>query len=406
MKRPPGMDIDMAGLLAHAAWLRDLARALVRGADADDLVQETWLAALRAPPDRTRPPRPWLGQVLRNRWRMDARSSARRLERERDPDAEHAASPRNDAHDVLERAEIQRRIGDLVMALEEPYRSAILLRYFEGQLAKDIARSLGVPAGTVRWRITEGLSRLRARLDQAAGGDPERSRAWLLAVGAPSGDGMGDPRGLTGAAKPVRRSGIAHGGAALFVVGGVACLIVAGATIATRAFRSHGHVDRPRASASNPTFDKKPTAKEDQTMQTKLRQAAVLFGAALPALVASAKSGGRELTRDENIAFCVHRWERMAACKEEFADYFAGKQPPERREYHRARFITKAIEAGTGPIEPRQQNCAESVDRVQPKMTTGDIEKLDSCLAKTDCKAMVECMTPSLDNAPPKPPAL
>src|SRR5205814_10341316 len=38
-------------LLAHAGWVRALARELVRDAStADDLVQETWLAALRHPP--------------------------------------------------------------------------------------------------------------------------------------------------------------------------------------------------------------------------------------------------------------------------------------------------------------------------------------------------------------------
>jgi len=100
-------------------------------------------------------------------------------------------------------------------------------------------------------------------------------------------------------------------------------------------------------------------------------ESATLFGAAVPALVASAQTGGRELTRDEQIDFCVHRWERMAACKEGFADYFSNKGPPDRRQAHRARFIEKALEAGTGPIEPRRLNCAESVDRVQPRTTAG-----------------------------------
>ena len=38
-------------LLRHSAWVQALARTLVRDADlAEDLVQETWLAALRRPP--------------------------------------------------------------------------------------------------------------------------------------------------------------------------------------------------------------------------------------------------------------------------------------------------------------------------------------------------------------------
>ena len=54
-------------LLAETAWMRTLARALVRDADAaDDLVQDTVVAALRAKPELDRGLRPWLGRVLRN----------------------------------------------------------------------------------------------------------------------------------------------------------------------------------------------------------------------------------------------------------------------------------------------------------------------------------------------------
>src|SRR6185436_13028743 len=53
--------------LAHSRWLSKLARSLVvEEATADDLVQQTWFAALRNPPQRGRPARPWLARVLRN----------------------------------------------------------------------------------------------------------------------------------------------------------------------------------------------------------------------------------------------------------------------------------------------------------------------------------------------------
>ena len=54
-------------LLAHAAWLRRLAEVLTRGdADAEDLVQETWLAALRSPPSRLDACGPALNMVYGN----------------------------------------------------------------------------------------------------------------------------------------------------------------------------------------------------------------------------------------------------------------------------------------------------------------------------------------------------
>src|SRR6478735_4000439 len=72
--------IDPSELLEHASWLRKLARTLVSDG-ADDLVQDTWVAALRTPPERAAGPRPWLRAVLTNaarlRWRGDASRAAR-----------------------------------------------------------------------------------------------------------------------------------------------------------------------------------------------------------------------------------------------------------------------------------------------------------------------------------------
>jgi predicted RNA polymerase sigma factor len=59
--------VTIADLLAHTAWARRLARSLTADADAaDDLVQETWIAATQHPPATDRPLRPWLAVVLRN----------------------------------------------------------------------------------------------------------------------------------------------------------------------------------------------------------------------------------------------------------------------------------------------------------------------------------------------------
>jgi hypothetical protein len=65
------------------------------------------------------------------------------------------------------------------MALDAPFRRAILLRYLEGRPAPEIARMLGVPEGTVRWRIKEALDRLRADLDARIEGG---RKAWLALI--------------------------------------------------------------------------------------------------------------------------------------------------------------------------------------------------------------------------------
>src|SRR2546421_12875536 len=62
-------------LLAHAGWLHRLAARLVSSAEADDVVQDTWVAAMRSPPSRDRPARPWLAPVMRNLARNRARTA-------------------------------------------------------------------------------------------------------------------------------------------------------------------------------------------------------------------------------------------------------------------------------------------------------------------------------------------
>jgi RNA polymerase sigma factor (sigma-70 family) len=163
-------------LLAEAAWLRELAVRLAGDADAaDDLVQETWMAAMRGAPERRESARPWLATVLRNAWRMRARSEGRRSAREQ------AAAVLGDEvptpETLLERAEAQRMLADLVLRLDDPYRTTVLLHFGEGLSLADIARAQGIPASTVRWRLKTALDQLRDRLDATTGG----RRHWALA---------------------------------------------------------------------------------------------------------------------------------------------------------------------------------------------------------------------------------
>ncbi|MFT3697481.1 MAG: sigma-70 family RNA polymerase sigma factor [Kofleriaceae bacterium] len=154
----------MDAIVAELEGLRALARALVRD-DADDLIQDTAIAAIEHPPELDRPVRPWLARVLRNRWKMDRRAASRRMARELavvdDREVEVAG-------DAIDRARAVEKLSAALVALEEPFRTAIVRRYFDGVSAADIARALDVPAGTVRWRIKTGLERLRAALDDEA----------------------------------------------------------------------------------------------------------------------------------------------------------------------------------------------------------------------------------------------
>src|SRR3954469_707287 len=166
-------------VLQELDGLRALARSLVHGdADADDLLQDTAVAALQHPPLADhRPVRAWLGAVLRNRWRMDRRSARRRQAREHavavvvaEPAAGAAPAPTAG----IDRGRALEKLATALVALDEPFRTAVVRRYLDGHTAAQIARDLGVPPGTVRWRLATGLARLRAALD-------ERSPRWPAA---------------------------------------------------------------------------------------------------------------------------------------------------------------------------------------------------------------------------------
>ena len=166
-------------LLAHTAWLRRLALRLVGDADAaDDLVQETWIAAAKRSPEARDSLRPWLAKVLRDAFRMRARSEGRRSAREQAASLVTSEVPTPER--LLARAEAHQRLATLVLELEEPYRSAVLLHFFEGVSLADIARVQGIPAGTVRWRVKVAVNRLRAELDRS--GDRKQWAVALLAL--------------------------------------------------------------------------------------------------------------------------------------------------------------------------------------------------------------------------------
>ncbi len=168
-------------LLRHADWVRALARRLTGDDElADDLAQETWVAALRNPPASETPARTWLARVLRNFARQERRGAGHRVDRER-------ASARPEAllsgEEVVSRVEAQRELVEEALALDDPLRQRLFERYFEGLSAVEIARLRGVPAGTVRWQLKQAVEELRDRLDRRHGGD---RRAWLALL-APLG---------------------------------------------------------------------------------------------------------------------------------------------------------------------------------------------------------------------------
>lgn len=181
-------DSNLDALLEHSGWVRALAASLSRDPGlADDIVQETWISAMRRGPRDERSPRGWLATLLRRQLRQVRRGDERRARREKD----HArALALASTAEVVERAESHRNLVQAVLDLREPFRSTVLLRYLEERTPEEIATRMGVPVSTVHSRLGRGLAALRERF----GRDPDARPGlfgfllWLR-VGRPRASG-------------------------------------------------------------------------------------------------------------------------------------------------------------------------------------------------------------------------
>ena len=175
----------LEALLAHRAWVRSLARRLADNAvDADDLEQDAWLAAARARPHDGVGIRAWFAKVMRNRAAERHRLEVRRTTRET---AVARPETTSGGSALVVDAESHARVVLAVLALDEPYRETVLLRFYEGLPPREVARRMGVPVDTVRTRLRRAAETLRAAL----GGERDDwlgALAPLIAVphGAPS----------------------------------------------------------------------------------------------------------------------------------------------------------------------------------------------------------------------------
>lgn len=176
MPEPSAATVDR--LLAHRAGAKRVAWAVAAAPeDVEDATQDAWVAFLERPPPSEDNPEGWFATVTRHAFLRRRRTAGRVARRE-------AAVARRDERpatvDVVARAEAARRVAAAVLALDEPYRTALLLRYYDGLPPRDVAARTGAPVATVRTRLARGIARLRAALATRTGG-----RASYLAAVAP-----------------------------------------------------------------------------------------------------------------------------------------------------------------------------------------------------------------------------
>jgi RNA polymerase sigma-70 factor (ECF subfamily) len=147
--------------MPHLDAAYNLALVLLRNRqDAEDVVQESYLRALRAFPGyRGGSSRPWLLTIVRNTsftWLRNNR--VRGSSTEYHEELHISADPTPEAESIgHERANAVTRC---VQQLPPDFREAIVLREMEDLSYQEIAEITGIPRGTVMSR----LSRARARL--------------------------------------------------------------------------------------------------------------------------------------------------------------------------------------------------------------------------------------------------
>lgn len=156
--------------LLEAAWIRPLARHLVfDGNEVDDVIQDAWVKLLEARPGSIVDPKRWFASALRGVAANKARGNRSRTAREK-------ATAR--AESVEAQAECHQDLVAQVLKLDEPYKTTVLLRYFEGLAPREIAKQQGVPVGTVKSQLHRALGKLRVELD----GEYGDRNSWALAI--------------------------------------------------------------------------------------------------------------------------------------------------------------------------------------------------------------------------------
>lgn len=166
--------------LSHLDRLYSAALRMTRNsADAEDLVQETYVKALRGR-DSFKPRtnmKAWLYRILTNTYINSYRKAVRSPQMSGDEEVTDWQLARAASHDSqgLRSAEMEalENIPDAAVAaaiadLAENYRLAVYLSDVEGFSYKEIATIMDTPIGTVMSRLNRGRSQLRKALAEYA----------------------------------------------------------------------------------------------------------------------------------------------------------------------------------------------------------------------------------------------
>ena len=148
---------------------------------AEDLSQETFSRVFSHRHDFASTGRfsTWLWRIALNLCHDELRRRQRRGEVALSPDdgeatravdsgPSEARSSAKGPDEVLESMERAELVRSAVMGLPEHYRTVVILRHYEGLRFAEIAEVLGIPEGTAKSRMAEGLTLLAGRIQRGS----------------------------------------------------------------------------------------------------------------------------------------------------------------------------------------------------------------------------------------------
>lgn len=158
---------------AHAAAVWRVAWRIVRHReDAEDVVQETFLAAFRSMPEFRGEAAfsTWLHQIARSRalnHLQRASERGRRASAPLDADREESVPDRREPSPLraLESKELLRRLAECFEKLPAPWKAVLALRDAESLSYEAIAEAVGIELGTVRSRLARARFALKDCVD-------------------------------------------------------------------------------------------------------------------------------------------------------------------------------------------------------------------------------------------------
>lgn len=133
--------------------------------DAEDMTQETFIRAFRALPRfeirQGTSFEAWLYRIAVNACRSRMRRKWYQVLPWPEPAPQMVAEPSGQPEHQLIEGEQRDRILGAIDCLGEKHRLVVILRYYAGLTNEEIARTLGIPSGTVRSRLHIARQKLR-----------------------------------------------------------------------------------------------------------------------------------------------------------------------------------------------------------------------------------------------------